>query len=139
MAKNRAVATSSQRQIRDDFREGVAQAGRMMLLEGATEVYLQTTEAILGDVKPATSARCSHENSPGRSGGEGISVIPNRSIVTSAQMQATDKMGGVVATALCRDFHVGEPRAFMGGRQRIPNLCRRDPMQSIYTLRSLCG
>ena len=35
------------------FREGVAQAVRMMFLAGATEVYLPTMEDILGSRQPA--------------------------------------------------------------------------------------
>ena len=72
------------------FRGGVAEAVRIMFLAGAKKVYLPTTEDILGDgVSPVVLTNPAQAAAVGRN----LRFIPNQTIVTSAHMQATDKMG----------------------------------------------
>jgi choline dehydrogenase-like flavoprotein len=118
------------------FREGVAQAVRMMFLAGATEVYLPTTEDILRSRQPAqlrpvvlTSIRQADQV------GKNLQFIPNRSIVTSAHMQATDKMGASPSDSVVgRDFHVwGTKGLYVVDGSVFPTSVGANPMQSIYT------
>jgi choline dehydrogenase-like flavoprotein len=118
------------------FREGVAEAVRAMFLAGAKEVYLPTTEDVLGSGKgfdgtPAVLTSIVQAEQVRKN----LRFIPNRSIVTSAHMQATDKMGaspsdGVVGS----DFHVwGTSGLYVVDGSVFPTSIGANPMQSIYT------
>jgi choline dehydrogenase-like flavoprotein len=118
------------------FREGVAEAVRMMFLAGATEVYLPTTENILGSGHPSqlrpvilSSIRQADQVE------KNLQFIPNRSIVTSAHMQATDKMGASPPDSVVgRDFHVwGTNGLYVVDGSVFPTSVGANPMQSIYT------
>jgi choline dehydrogenase-like flavoprotein len=72
------------------FRRGVAEAIRIMFLAGAKEIYLPTTEDVLGDgVSPLILTSPQQADAVERN----LRFIPNQTIVTSAHMQATNKMG----------------------------------------------
>lgn len=119
------------------FRRGVAQAVRMMFFAGAKEIYLPTTEDLLrtsnqaGDFSPVVLTRIDQadliENN--------LRFIPNRTIVTSAHMQATNKMGldpkqSVVSTR----FRVwGTEELYVMDGSVFPTSIGANPMQSIYT------
>ena len=118
------------------FRKGVAEAVRMMFLAGASEVYLPTTENILGATTPrnfgpsfSSSIRQAHQVE------KNLQFIPNRSIVTSAHMQATDKMGASpLDSVVGRDFHVwGTTGLYVVDGSVFPTSIGANPMQSIYT------
>jgi hypothetical protein len=71
------------------FRQGIAEAVRVMFLAGAKEVYLPTTENILdasqaSQLQPVVLTNIHQADQIERN----LRFIPNRSIVTSAHMQA---------------------------------------------------
>jgi len=114
------------------FRRGVAEAVRIMFLAGAKQVFLPTTEDILGDgVSPVvlTSPRQAEAVETN------LRFIPNQTIVTSAHMQATNKMGSSEATSVVsRDFRVwGTRNLYVVDGSVFPTSIGANPMQSIYT------
>ena len=114
------------------FRRGVAEAVRMMFLAGAKTVYLPTTEDILGDgVSPVVLTSPKQADAVERN----LQFIPNRTIVTSAHMQATNKMGSSQANSVVsRDFRVwGTANLYVVDGSVFPTSIGANPMQSIYT------
>jgi choline dehydrogenase-like flavoprotein len=118
------------------FREGVAEAVRMMFLAGATKVYLPTTEDILGlhptsQLQPVVLTSIRQADLVEKN----LQLIPNRSIMTSAHMQATDKMGASQSDSVVgRDFHVwGTKALYVVDGSVFPTSIGANPMQSIYT------
>lgn len=119
------------------FAEGIAEAIRIMFLAGAKEVYLPTTEDILGSFTNNGSLQASVLTKPEQAGlvEQNLHFIPNRSVISSAHMQATDKMGSnprdsVVGT----DFHVwGTENLYVVDGSIFPTSIGANPMQSIYT------
>ena len=121
---------------KERFSEGVAEAVRMMFLAGAREVYLPTTENILGSqegsqLEPLVLTNIRQADLVEKN----LHFIPNRSIVTSAHMQATDKMGADPANSVVgRDFHVwGTEGLYVVDGSVFPTSVGANPMQSIYT------
>jgi choline dehydrogenase-like flavoprotein len=118
------------------FRQGIAQAVRIMFLAGAKEVYLPTTENVLDNPSESQSqpvvltsigqAELVEKN---------LRLIPDGSILTSAHMQATDKMGsGPENSVVGRDFHVwGTENLYIVDGSIFPTSIGANPMQSIYT------
>lgn len=115
------------------FANGVAEAVRVMFFAGAEEVYLPTTEDILdnGDqpvvlTKPEQAELLRTK----------LHFVSNRSMVTSAHMQATDKMGEIAKDSVVgRDFHVwGTTGLYIVDASIFPTSVGANPMQSIYTI-----
>ena len=76
------------------FRRGVAQAVRIMFRAGAKQVFLPTNEDILGghttgQIRPVVLTEIRQADAVERN----LQFIPSRSIVTSAHLQATNKLG----------------------------------------------
>ncbi|HEX4165714.1 MAG TPA: GMC oxidoreductase [Bryobacteraceae bacterium] len=119
------------------FAEGIAEAVRIMFLAGAKEVYLPTTEDILGSFQNDASLQASVLTRPEEASlvQKNLHFISNRSVISSAHMQATDKMGSspqdsVVGT----DFHVwGTESLYVVDGSIFPTSIGANPMQSIYT------
>lgn len=114
------------------FRKGVAEAVRIMFLSGAKEVYLPTTEDVLGDgVSPLVLTNAKQADVVERN----LHFIPNETIVTSAHMQATNKMGSDHSNSVVsRDFRVwGTRNLYVVDSSIFPTSIGANPMQSIYT------
>jgi choline dehydrogenase-like flavoprotein len=114
------------------FRRGVADAIRIMFLAGAKRVFLPTTENILGDgATPVVLTDPKQANLVERN----LRFIPNETIVTSAHMQSTNKMGSSdVDSVVSRDFHVwGTKNLYVVDGSVFPTSIGANPMQSIYT------
>ena len=118
------------------FRRGIAEAVRVMFLAGAREVYLPTTENILdgnqtSQLQPVILTDIHQADQIEKN----LRFIPNRSILTSAHMQATDKMGADRGeSVVAHDFHVwGTGGLYVVDGSVFPTSVGANPMQSIYT------
>jgi choline dehydrogenase-like flavoprotein len=126
------------------FSEGIAEAIRVMFKAGAKEVYLPTTEDILGngagEPKHDTETGMQPQvlTSPDQAAlvEKNLRFISNESIVTSAHMQATDKMGASPNNSVVgQDFHVwGTEGLYVVDGSIFPSSVGANPMQSIYTI-----
>jgi choline dehydrogenase-like flavoprotein len=118
------------------LRNGVAEAIRVMFLGGAKEVYLPTTENILGSAEDGElHAVVLTDIAQADAVEKNLQFIPNRTILTSAHMQATDKMGSSAANSVVsRDFRVrGTEGLYVVDGSIFPTSIGANPMQSIYT------
>jgi choline dehydrogenase-like flavoprotein len=122
------------------FAEGVAEAVRVMFKAGAKEVYLPTTEELLGDGGHASGAGLQPQVLTSAAQAalveKKLKFVANRTMVTSAHMQATDKMGADARTSVVgQDFHVWGTRGlFVVDGSVFPTSVGANPMQSIYTV-----
>lgn len=126
------------------FSEGISEAIRVMFKAGAKEVYLPTTEDILGsgmgEPKPGAETGVQPQvlTSPDQAAlvEKNLHFIANESIVTSAHMQATDKMGASPQDSVVgQDFHVwGTESLYVVDGSVFPTSVGANPMQSIYTI-----
>jgi choline dehydrogenase-like flavoprotein len=120
------------------FRRGIAKAIQVMFLGGAKQVYLPTTENIVGnnpsdgsELKPTIiRSTVNLEEAVGR-----LQFVPNRTLLTSAHMQATNKMGRDPSTSVVStDFHVwGTEKLYVVDASVFPTSIGANPMQSVYT------
>jgi hypothetical protein len=124
------------------FRTGVAIAIRMMFLAGAKQVIIPTNENVLG-LPNFDPMRGSYLDKIQQADlvEQNLQFIPNRTVLTSAHLQATNKLGN------SPDMSVASPRQRiwnMVTKEEIPNLYLMDssmyptsvganPMQSLYT------
>jgi len=114
------------------FRRGVAEAVRIMFLAGAKQVFLPTTEDILGD---GASPVILTDRKQADAVEKNLRFIPNQTIITSAHMQATNKMGSSPKNSVVsREFRVwGTERLYVVDGSVFPTSVGANPMQSIYT------
>src|SRR5262249_10578506 len=118
------------------FRRGVAQAVRIMFRAGAKQVFLPTNEDILdrnttGELRPLVLTETRQADLVARN----LRFIPNRSIVTSAHLQATNKLGASAGdSVVSKDFKVwGTEGLYVVDGSIFPTSIGANPMQSIYT------
>src|SRR5262245_17328779 len=124
------------------FRTGVAVAVRMMFLAGARKVIVPSNENFLGqpDFDPMRGVylTCIEEADVLE---RNLDFVPNRTLLTSAHLQATNKMGpspdvAVVSTRQ-RVWNVlaGEeiPNLYVMDSGIFPTSVGANPMQSLYT------
>ena len=120
---------------KERFRRGVALAVRAMFLAGAKKVYLPTTEDILesskGELRPVVLSDISQADAVEKR----LHFIPNRTMVTSAHLQATNKMGSSARDSVVSgDFRVwGTEGLYVVDGSVFPTSIGANPMQSIYT------
>ncbi len=114
------------------FRRGIAEAVRIMFLAGAKQVFLPTTEDVLGDgVSPLILTDPKQADAVEKT----LRFVPNQTIITSAHMQATNKMGSSESkSVVSRDFRVwGTKSLYVVDGSVFPTSIGANPMQSIYT------
>jgi choline dehydrogenase-like flavoprotein len=118
------------------FRRGVAEAVRIMFRAGAKQVFLPTNEEILapnttGQLQPLVLTDSRQADLVEKN----LRFIPNRSIVTSAHMQATNKLGASPSNSVVsREFKVwGTEGLYVVDGSVFPTSIGANPMQSIYT------
>jgi choline dehydrogenase-like flavoprotein len=114
------------------FRHGIAEAIRIMFLAGAKQVYLPTTEDVLGNGASSTILTGPDQAA---SVEKNLRFTPNQTIVTSAHMQATDKMGRRENDSVVSgNFEVfGRRNLYVVDGSVFPTSIGANPMQSIYT------
>src|SRR5580658_841127 len=126
------------------FAEGIAQAIRVMFKAGAKEVYLPTTEDLLHGEGEKSEGNAEMGMRPqvlkavDQAGlvERNLKFIANRSVVTSAHMQGTDKMGASPRNSVVgQDLHVwGTEDLYVVDGSIFPTSVGANPMQSIYTI-----
>ncbi len=118
------------------FRQGVAEAVRIMFRAGARQVLLPTNEDILGGNKTGELMPFVLTDSHQADAVEkNLQFVPNRSIITSAHLQATNKLGSSPANSVVsKDFTVwGTEGLYVVDGSVFPTSIGANPMQSIYT------
>jgi choline dehydrogenase-like flavoprotein len=114
------------------FRHGIAEAIRIMFLAGAKQVYLPTTEDVLGN---GTSSTVLTSPEQAASVEKNLRFTPNQTILSSAHMQATNKMGTHEQDSVVSvNFEVfGRRSLYVVDGSVFPSSIGANPMQSIYT------
>ncbi|MGN6483143.1 MAG: GMC family oxidoreductase N-terminal domain-containing protein [Thermomicrobiales bacterium] len=126
---------------KDRFRIGVAIGIRMMFLAGAKKVIIPTNENVLGlsDFDPMVGAFLT-DISQADAVERAIEFVPNRTVLTSAHLQATNKMGpkgkGVVSLNHRLWAANGEevPNVYVMDSSIFPTSVGANPMQSLYSI-----
>jgi hypothetical protein len=119
------------------FASALGRAARAMLAAGALEVYLPSAEPYLegkkGHLAPITSA-AQTEGLEDR-----LRFLPGHTIVTSAHMQSSCKMGGDPATSVVDWEHRvrGVHGLYVCDSSVFPTSVGANPMQMIYTMAKL--
>lgn len=112
--------------------QGVATAARMMLRAGARRIWLPTSEDILGDGAPARGRLLEiTEDSQCSLIARRLRFVPGRTLLTSAHMQSTCKMGLVVDV---QGKVKGVEGLWIMDSSVFPGSVGANPMQSLYTL-----
>lgn len=123
------------------FRTGVAIGVRMMFLAGAKKVIIPSNENILGlpDFDPMVGTQLT-DIAQADLIDQNLQFIPNRNILTSAHLQATNKMGpketGVVSLKhrLWAANGTEVPNVYVMDSSIFPTSVGANPMQSLYTI-----
>lgn len=126
---------------KERFRVGVAIGIRMMFLAGAKKVIIPTNENVLGlpDFDPMVGVYLT-DISQADTVERNIGFVPNRTILTSAHLQATNKMGpkdrGVVSLNHRLWAANGEevPNVYVMDSSIFPTSVGANPMQSLYSI-----
>jgi hypothetical protein len=125
------------------FRIGVGIAIRMMFLAGAKQVIIPTNENVLGskDFNPMVGTYLTNIKQA-ELVEQNLQFIPNRTILTSAHLQATCKMGLSADTSVAStnqriwNYKTKKeiPNLYLMDSSMFPTSVGANPMQSLYTL-----
>lgn len=123
------------------FRTGVGIGIRMMFLSGAKQVIIPSSENVLGlpDFDPMVGVYLT-DIAQADAVEDNIDFTPNRTILTSAHLQATNKMGpagkGVVSLnhRLWTTQGTEVPNLYVMDSSIFPTSVGANPMQSIYSI-----
>jgi choline dehydrogenase-like flavoprotein len=126
---------------KDRFRIGVAIGIRMMFLGGAKKVIIPSNENVLGlpDFDPMVGTFLT-DIAEADTVEQNLEFVPNRTILTSAHLQASNKMGpqgtGVVSLNHRLWAANGEevPNVYVMDSSIFPTSVGANPMQSIYAI-----
>ena len=126
---------------KDRFRVGVAIGIRMMFLGGAKKVIVPSNENVLGlpDFDPMVGMYLT-DISQADAVEQNIQFTPNRTILTSAHLQATNKMGPVGKGVVSLNHRLwaanGEevPNVYVMDSSIFPTSVGANPMQSLYSI-----
>jgi choline dehydrogenase-like flavoprotein len=126
---------------KDRFRIGVAIGIRMMFLAGAKKVIIPSNENVLGlpDFDPMVGTYLT-DISQADLVEANIQFLPNRTILTSAHLQASNKMGpkdkGVVSLnhRLWAADGTEIPNVYVMDSSIFPTSVGANPMQSLYSI-----
>ena len=121
---------------RQRFRTAVAEAVRIMFKAGAQRVVVPSHEDIYG-----RSTRTFEFTSPQEAArvASTLDFMPNATLVTSAHLQGSNKMGTRMAGSVVgTDFHVwGVSGLYVMDSSVFPSSVGANPMQSIYVMAKL--
>jgi hypothetical protein len=126
---------------KDRFRVGVAIGIRMMFLAGAKKVIIPSNENVLGlpDFDPMVGTYLTDIAQADRVE-RNLQFVPNRTILTSAHLQAANKMGppgtGVVSLNHRLWATSGDevPNVYVMDSSIFPTSVGANPMQSLYAI-----
>ena len=111
-----------------------------MLRAGAKQVYLPTNEDLLeGNKTGQLSPMVITDPRQADAIEKNLQFVPNRSIITSAHLQATNKLGANARdSVVSKDFKVwGTEGLYVVDGSIFPTSIGANPMQSIYTFAKL--
>jgi hypothetical protein len=121
-------------EAKERFRFGISEAVRIMFAAGAERVYIPSNENIFGTKENRLHAvMLTNVNQIGAL--KNLQFISNRTIFTSAHMQATDKAGASPSNSVVSpEFQVwGTENLYVLDSSIFPESIGANPMQSIYT------
>jgi choline dehydrogenase-like flavoprotein len=121
---------------RQRLRSAIAEGVRIMFKAGARRVLVPSHEDIYGE-----STRAFEFTSPNQVSrlASRLEFVPNATLVTSAHLQASNKMGTQeVGSVVGTDFHVwGVTGLYVMDSSVFPSSVGANPMQSIYVMAKL--
>ena len=126
---------------KERFRIGVGIGIKMMFLAGAKKVVIPTNENVLGlpDFDPMQVTYLT-DISQADTVEQNIQFVPNRTVLTSAHCQATNKMGPNTSGAVSLNHRLwaanGEevPNVYVMDSSIFPTSVGANPMQSLYSI-----
>jgi choline dehydrogenase-like flavoprotein len=124
---------------RDRLRVALAEGIRVMFAAGAKRVLIPSSEDLFGAAGPAPSGLFLTDPRQADAVARRIAFVPNRTLLTSAHLQGSNKMGQSPSNSVVApDHHVwGTERLYVMDASIFPSSIGANPMQSIYTFAKL--
>jgi len=121
------------------MRLAVAEGIRVMFAAGAKRVLIPSSENLLGSGTEAPSGLFMSDSSQADEVAKRLAFIPNRTALTSAHLQGSNKMGTSPTNSVVGpDHHVwGTEALYVMDSSIFPSSIGANPMQSIYTFAKL--
>ena len=126
-------------QDRARMRVAVAEGIRVMFAAGAKRVLIPSSENLLGSGTEAPGGLFLTDPKQADEVSQRLAFIPNRTALTSAHLQGSNKMGTSPANSVVGpDHHVwGTKALYVMDSSIFPSSIGANPMQSIYTFAKL--